>query len=335
MKGSFLSVVGIIANPSAGKDIRRLVSESRFVSNQEKINIIRRVISALIKMDIEHILLMPDYGNLTREAIKDIDKTDIFEFISIPVFNSEQDTTKAARIMEEKGAGAIVTLGGDGTNRATVLGTSMVPIMPISTGTNNAFPVTIEGTLAGICAASVAKGQVDIEICAPLCRKLSVSVDGALLDVALVDVAVSNKRFVGSRAIWDTSSVSDLYLAKASPETIGLSSIGGFLNPLLNSDDFGLHVELAGKPTQQVLAPVIPGKLERIGISSFEKMPFQQPFTVSGKQCTLALDGERAIPLKEDQVATICVSRDGPPVIDSYKTLLAAAEGGIFIRDIL
>ena len=70
MKGSFLSVVGIIANPSAGKDIRRLVSESRFISNQEKINIIRRVISSLVQLEIESILLMPDYGNLTKEAIK-------------------------------------------------------------------------------------------------------------------------------------------------------------------------------------------------------------------------------------------------------------------------
>ena len=39
--------VGIIANPSAGKDIRRLISQSRFVSNQEKVNIVRRVIEGL------------------------------------------------------------------------------------------------------------------------------------------------------------------------------------------------------------------------------------------------------------------------------------------------
>ena len=63
-----MSVVGIIANPSAGKDIRRLVSESRFISNQEKINIIRRVISSLVQLEIESVLLMPDYGNLTKEA---------------------------------------------------------------------------------------------------------------------------------------------------------------------------------------------------------------------------------------------------------------------------
>ena len=329
-----MSVVGIIANPSAGKDIRRLVSESRFISNQEKINIIRRVISGLIGMGVERILLMPDYGLLGKEAIKDIGYSHIFEFLDIPVFNSEQDTTRAASIMEEKGAKAIVTLGGDGTNRATALGTTNVPIMPISTGTNNAFPVTIEGTLAGICAASIAKGYVDKEECAPNCRKLNISVDGVLSDVALVDVAVSNKRFVGSRAIWDTKSVSDLYMAKASPETIGLSSIGGFLSPLFESDEFGLHVVLNGEVTQEVMAPVIPGKLERIGISNYEKMPFHKPFTVSGKQCTLALDGERAIPLKENQVATISVSREGPPVIDADKTLQIAAANGVFVSDL-
>ena len=328
-----MSIVGIIANPSAGKDIRRLVSESRFISNQEKINIIKRVISALIDMGIEKILMMPDYGHLTKESIKEFDNPNLFDFLSMPVFNSEIDTTKAAKIMEDRGAKAVVTLGGDGTNRAVALGSSNLPLMPISTGTNNAFPITIEGTLAGICAAIVAKELVDHDICAPKCKRLNIYIDGELADVALVDVAVSSKRFVGSRAIWDTSSVSDLYLAKASPETIGLSSIGGFINPLQETDDFGIHLELDVQAKRKVMAPVIPGKLEIIGVNKFKKIEFNQPLVVSGKQCTLALDGERSIPLKENESATIHIDRCGPPVISPQNTLQLAASKGIFIKD--
>ena len=41
------AAVGIIANPAAGKDIRRLVAEGRFVPNNEKRNIVRRILAGL------------------------------------------------------------------------------------------------------------------------------------------------------------------------------------------------------------------------------------------------------------------------------------------------
>ena len=43
-----MSTVGIIANPAAGKDIRRLVAHGRVVSNQEKANILRRVFAGVV-----------------------------------------------------------------------------------------------------------------------------------------------------------------------------------------------------------------------------------------------------------------------------------------------
>jgi predicted polyphosphate/ATP-dependent NAD kinase len=49
--------------------------------------------------------------------------------------------------------GAIVTLGGDGTNLAVSAACSDVPLVAISTGTNNVFPTMIDGTIAGIAAA--------------------------------------------------------------------------------------------------------------------------------------------------------------------------------------
>ena len=42
-----MSSVGIIANPLAGKDIRRLVSQANVVSNQDKANTLRRVFAGL------------------------------------------------------------------------------------------------------------------------------------------------------------------------------------------------------------------------------------------------------------------------------------------------
>ena len=240
--------VGIIANPSAGKDIRRLISQSRFVSNQEKVNIVRRVIEGLSGVGIEEVVLMPDYGRISQEAASTASDDISVRFLEMPVFNSELDTIRAAKTMKEEGVSAIVTLGGDGTNRAVALGTCEIPILPLSTGTNNVFPFFIEGTLAGMAAGTVALGLVDEEECAPKCKKLSVykSRDMAmdLLDVALVDIAVSAKSHVGARAIWEIDTVSQIFLALARPDSIGLSSIGGMASPISEGDLNGLHIEI-------------------------------------------------------------------------------------------
>ena len=63
-----MSIVGIIANPAAGKDIRRLVAQGRFVSNQEKVNIIKRILGGLDAVGVERVVIMPDSAMLGRGA---------------------------------------------------------------------------------------------------------------------------------------------------------------------------------------------------------------------------------------------------------------------------
>ena len=56
--------VAIIANPSAGKDIRRLVASGRVISNQEKANIITRFVKGLAYKGVRNIYFMPDNKNI-------------------------------------------------------------------------------------------------------------------------------------------------------------------------------------------------------------------------------------------------------------------------------
>ena len=329
--------VGIIANPSAGKDIRRLISQSRFVSNQEKVNIVRRVIEGLSGVGIEEVVLMPDYGRISQEAASTASDDISVRFLEMPVFNSELDTIRAAKTMKEEGVSAIVTLGGDGTNRAVALGTCEIPILPLSTGTNNVFPFFIEGTLAGMAAGTVALGLVDEEECAPKCKKLSVykSRDMAmdLLDVALVDIAVSAKSHVGARAIWEIDTVSQIFLALARPDSIGLSSIGGMASPISEGDLSGLHIEIDPQSTNKfVLAPVTAGNVSKVGIKRVSQMEPGRAYVVNSSPCTIALDGERSIPLREGDSVTIVLSADGPPVIDPHKTLHIVGKKGILYK---
>ena len=60
--------------------------------------------------------------------------------LSMPVLSTSAYSTRAAQMLASIGAGCIITLGGDGTNRAVARGCGTVPLVPISTGTNNVFP---------------------------------------------------------------------------------------------------------------------------------------------------------------------------------------------------
>ena len=68
-----MSIVGIIANPAAGKDIRRLVAHGRVVSNQEKANTLRRVFAGVVSTGTDRILIMPDHSGLSRSASADVE----------------------------------------------------------------------------------------------------------------------------------------------------------------------------------------------------------------------------------------------------------------------
>ena len=63
------TTVGIIANPASGKDIRRLVAHGTVFDNQEKTNIVRRLILAFLHTGVDRVLYMPDYHGLVEKAV--------------------------------------------------------------------------------------------------------------------------------------------------------------------------------------------------------------------------------------------------------------------------
>src|SRR5512146_2950227 len=67
-----VSLVGIIANPSSGKDIRRLVAMGSVVDNNEKVNIVRRVLTGLRATGVEQVVHMPDHFGITTRAAESL-----------------------------------------------------------------------------------------------------------------------------------------------------------------------------------------------------------------------------------------------------------------------
>lgn len=331
-----MGLVGIIANPAASKDIRRLVAQGRVVPDWEKVNIVRRVMLGLQSMGVNHVLAMADSSNLVYRAADDPNLDMKVEFVDMPAFYSEGDTVRAAGFMAAQGVDCLVTLGGDGTNRAAVVGSGKIPMVAISTGTNNVFPTMVEGTLAGLAAGLVADGRLDLAEVAFSSKIMNVYVDGELKDIALIDVALSKERFVASRAIWDMDTVFEVFLTRAEPASIGLSSIGARMAAVSISDEGGLRYSIADPDdgivagNRTIIAPIAPGVVPEVVISSWQLMENGQRYAVESRDCTVALDGERSFSLNRSQKLEMEVRRNGPPVIDVNLALHIAASQGLF-----
>ena len=336
-----MALVGIIANPAASKDIRRLVAQGRVVPDWEKVNIVRRVMLGLQSEGVTRVVGMPDSSHLIERAADDPNLSLDLQLLEMSALYNEGDTIRAAAGMSDMGVDCLITLGGDGTNRAVVKGCRTMPMIAISTGTNNVFPVLVEGTMAGLAAALVARGDVDLEDAAVRSKILQIYIDGEPTDIALVDVALSKERFVATRAIWDINTLYEVFLTRAEPASIGLSSIGARLQPLSMTDDGGLQYSLLDRDgpvldaehrdgQAYVRAPIAPGVVPIVAISSWRRLANGERVSVARRACTVAVDGERAFAVKPTQQLEIEVVRDGPPVVDVNAVLQHAAIHHLF-----
>lgn len=321
--------IGIIANPASGKDIRRLVAHGSVFDNSEKVNIIRRVMASLAWLPIDEIVGMPDYYGLLERAADGLKAGPPARTLQMTVIGSAEDSRKAAEMMCAEGVDAIITLGGDGTNRAVAKACGDVPLVPISTGTNNVFPRLIEGTTAGLAAGVVAAGLVDRDVATFRAKRLEVLVEGELRDIALIDAVVTIEWFVASRAIWDLSKVREVVLTQAEPGAMGLSALGACLRPVGRRDPFGLSLRV-GEGDWEITAPIGPGLLAKAIISEPRDLPIGARVEIEPIRGTIALDGEREIELTEERRAAIRLSADGPRVVDIELALAEAARRGVF-----
>ncbi len=327
------AMVGIIANPASGKDIRRLVAHGSVFDNIEKVNIVRRVLLGLEAVGVERVLFMPDYFGIVPRALESIHTRIDVQPLPMRIRGNQDDSTRAATLMAEAGVACIITLGGDGTNRVVAKGTVDIPIMPISTGTNNVFPFMVEGTIAGMAAGIVATGQVPLQEATFPTHRLDVVVDGQPADLALVDVAVYDDPFVAARAIWDISKVREIFLSRAAPSNVGLSSIGGSLPCAPMDSQHGAYLRLADPGSTdgvELTAPVGPGLVKPVRVSAFRLLAVGDEEPVHFQPSILALDGEREVETHRGREVVIRLSDRGPRVVDVARTLALAAQQQCF-----
>ena len=328
-----MSIVGIIANPASGKDIRRLVAFGSAFDNQEKVRIVRRVLLGLAAMGVDRITYMQDYFGIVERARERMPHPMPGAPVPFKPDHTQEDSTRAGRMMAERKVACIVTLGGDGTNRAVAKGCGTIPILPISTGTNNVFPSMVEGTIAGLAAGLLSTGKLTPEETAYSTTKLEVLKNGEPFDMALVDVAVYDDPFLGSRAIWEMGKVRQLFLNRAAPASIGLSAIGGVFCSITPDEQLGLCLDL-GRHGRPVLAPVAPGSILEVKIEECRFLQLGQEMPITCSPSVLALDGEREIDIQKGEAFTVRLAPDGPIVMDVHRTMQAAMKKRLLAPDI-
>jgi hypothetical protein len=325
--------VGFIVNPASGKDIRRLVAKASVFDNQEKRAIIRRAISGVCATGVNEFYYVPDTNEIARSAVTELTEQVSAHAVACPGTRSALDSKIGAIGLKEAGCDVVITLGGDGTNRAVVSGWRHAPLIPISTGTNNAFPVMVEATVAGAAAGLVASGKVPLETVAEQAKLVHIEIENEEDDLALIDAVLTNDRFVGARALLDSDRLQIAMLTRASAEAVGIAAIGGFIQQLSNGDDNGLCLRFSGQGStgegRRFRVPIAPGLYQVVAVESAKITQLGECITERGPG-VLALDVERDRVLKPGQQATMKVIRDGPWVIDVARTLQSGARNGAF-----
>jgi hypothetical protein len=326
------ATVGILANPMSGRDVRRLFARASTTTPEIKRDQVARAVIGAAAGGAVRILVVKEPFRISTAAVENLEIHARIEVLDVGSELRAIDSVRAVVAMRAQGAAALVVLGGDGTQRAGARAGPGAPLVPLSTGTNNVFPVQVEATAAGIAAGLVASGRIDAGEVTATAKCIRVEIEGEAPDLALVDAALLVDDAVGNLMPFEPSRLRRLVLARAEPTAVGMSPIGGLLAPCGARDDFGVDVTCAppGGGARELLAPISPGLFRRVHVAGVRRLDLGEPVEVKGPG-VLAFDGDRERQLAAGQRATLAVVREGPRVIDVGAALAAAARAGVFV----
>lgn len=356
--------VGLIVNASASRDVRRLTSLARTIDVHERVNAVARVLRGLAEGRVRTVLFMPEPAHVVERAVDMLAAAGFspdgraglrLRAVELPDGPEALDaagTAAAATAMAGAGTACLVTIGGDGTNRAVARGWPSAVVIPLPGGTNNAFCTPIDPTAAGLAAGIYASDPKRYAEHVRQTPRLEVRLDGRLeaTAIALVDVALVRAGWVGAHALWDPALLVEAIVARSDPALTGLAGLGGMTHPLAAEPPRALHVRF-GSTGSTVTAPLGPGQLVPVGIRDWRVLMLGESVEIgastpaggepahgdrrpeSGEEdgrLTLAFDGEREIVLERRMQAGVRLTAHGLRVLDAHGVLRAAARVGAF-----
>lgn len=326
------STLGIVVNPMSGRDVRRVAARASTSAHHEKQQQVTRLVLAALENGVERVFLSQEPFRISERAIENLPERHRVTLLKFALTHTARDTETMIDLMWAEGVRHFIVLGGDGTSRIVARRYPDATLMPLSTGTNNVFPMMIEASLAGAAAGLVASARVARDQVCIRCKRIHVSgTDAAgqrVHDIALIDAVSLLNDSLGSLLPFDAANLRTLILSRGEPASVGLSPIGGYLNPCHHEDDFGLKVVCGEPAALSVRIPISPGLWQTVPIQSCEPIALNETVSLSGSGI-LAYDGDRTHDLSGLEDCGLTVRRDGPWIIEPGAVLKFAASAGI------
>ena len=346
----------ILANPASGRDVRRLAARASTMTHETKRDWVARIATGLDAAGVEEIFILKEPARIASGALQWMPLRARVRELEVPITNSAADTVAVVRAARDLGCTAIVSMGGDGTNRIIARTWPEVPLLPLSTGTNNVFPVSVEATCAGLAAGLVATGQIALQDAAQRCKLIHVQGPGST-DLAVIDAVLLHDDHTGNALPFDAARIAAVVLTRAEPAAVGMSPLGGFLQPVGFADEGGLLVrcatawEEANAPTdatnvqhppsassateaqssrtavRALHIPLSPGLFGTVRIRGHQRLADGQDCSLEGPG-VIAFDGDRLHALQVGESVSLSVRRDGPWIIETARCLEQAAREG-------
>jgi len=297
------------------------------MTHEAKRDIVARIATGADAAGVTDIYVAREPFRIASAALEQITLNARVHVVEHELTNSARDSELSLRAYLEAGCRSFVSLGGDGTNRALVRtlaqeqdrgaikGLENVVLVPLSTGTNNVYPLMAEPTIAGMVAGLYAAGHLPgpAEGLATRSKVLHLTLPDGSTDVALIDAVLLRDDHVGNLLPFAAEKIAQLLLARAEPEAVGMSPIGGYLDVVNESDDCGLAVHLGAAGTADsatINVPLSPGLFGAVTVTSHQRVPFGASVIFRGPG-VLACDGDRDHKLVADAVAHAQLRRDG------------------------
>lgn len=299
-------LVGLVANPTSSKDIRRLTTLARVIDIEEKANLVARLLVGLASEDKVEVKALDDPAGLVRRAVGMAGSSapDV-EYLPIEIEGNEGDTRAAAGLLADLGADAMVTVGGDGTVRAAVEGWRNARLIPLAAGTNNAFALTEEPGVIGMATATALMSRSEVAF-KPTTALEVATTDGWAL--AVIDAVLVRSHWVGAGAITDPADLIEGVVTSSRRTAVGIASVSAALGPLRTG--YVRHLRFGGE--RSVRAVFGPGLILDVPVEDHDDLPIGAELALADGGGIVALDGERRLPSRGGVVRVI----DGPRVLD-------------------
>ncbi len=309
-----------------------MVARASTTTHEAKRDQVARAVVGAVAGGAQHVIVLREPFRISTSAVENLRLDAKIEVLDVDARLEAADTVRAVHAMRAADCGALLVLGGDGTHRVVTQAWPDAPMVPLSTGTNNVFPMMCEATTAGAAAGLVASGNVALEEVSRRAKRVHVQIDGEDDDLALIDAVVLVGDRLGSFLPFDPARMQQIVLARAEPGAVGVSPIGGLLHPCGFDDDFGVLVECGDRESEgrDLLVPISPGLYRTARVRHSQSLELGEAITAHGP-AVLAFDGDRSRSLVEGQCARLSVLRDGPHIIDVQRTLALAAEREVFV----